>query len=465
VGVVAAVLVAVPGLASGAGAHLTWNGYRGVHPGESLSSAAGHLGVALGEGCGAHRVTSGRVVIDDRASDGDGTASSITTTSRRVKGPAGVHVGMSDAAVRKALGRRARSKVVAGHRVRLLRGPHHRVLWTVASGTSRRAKVTTLGLSPSARLAKRAAALTVSGCPAPPVPHPPPACPDPLPATGPYESVSCEAATGVVTYTCTDPDWLDQNGLPADGCEREVDGLVPMTFKAADGCSINSAALALADRIGSGGYQLGDAYACGCRQYASCDSPSTGFWVQPGYAGVRTSPAVPHCSADTTADPTFDCPGGLPADPAPSLAMDFNQRPNDQPRAMVVPVDVDNDQVTIRARVTTQQPIALDIAGLSCQVTIDSTAGSIPDLRLDLDLVRGANPAGPPVVASPLLTQLENADWTLSGPGLCVLMSPGAISDQLHAYLTDVLHAWADRFLTQWCGAPDPYWWQDCPAP
>jgi hypothetical protein len=144
--------------------------------------------------------------------------------------------------------------------------------------------------------------------------------------------------------------------------------------------------------------------------------------------------------------------------------MDFNQRPNDQQRAMVVPVDVDTDQVTIRARVTTQQPIAVDIAGLSCQLTIDSTAGSIPDLRLDLDLVRGANPAGPPVVASPLLTQLENADWTLSGSGLCVLMSPGAISDQLHAYLTDVLHAWADRFFAQWCGAPDPYWWQDCPA-
>ena len=448
-------LVSVPGTALASGSDLTWKGYRGVHPGEALARAAGHLGVQVVTSCGAHAVTAGPVLVDDRASGGDGTASSITTGSRRVRGPSGLHVGMRNKAVKRAVGSRGRTKVVGGQRAYLLKGPHHRVLWTLSTGRSKSARVTEIGLSPTMRTARAAVAAAVHGCPPAVVaPHPPPACPDPLPVVGQFMTASCDVATGQVAYTCH-PDWLDQDADAADGCEREVGGLVPMTFATGSACG-NQAAQTLTWRIA-----WAHEAAAGCQCVLDGDCPTdTATWDDPSYTGIRTTPAVPRCSGDTTVAPSIDCPGGVPADPAPAVSLDFSKLVGDDPRVVVNPQDADTDHVTVRFRVSTIAPIAFETGGTTCQLSLDSTPGTTPDFQVDLDLARGADPNGPPVVENLTTSRVETTDWTVNGSVPCIAGSFGAV---VSGYVTDVLSGWADRFLTQWCGAPDPYWWQDCP--
>lgn len=448
---VLAILVMVPFAAAAGAGGLTWKGYRGVRPGQSLSSAGSTLGSPVVARCGAHAVVTNNVVIHDRASGGNGRATAITTTRRTLRGPDDVHVGMTNRATARALGH-ARTFVVSDHLAYLLVGPSHRALWTVSGGKSPGDRVTMLGLSPTKRLADRAVRLTVGGCPPPP-------CPDPLPTVGQYMTASCDASTGRVSYACH-PDWTDADGTPADGCEREVQGLVPMTFATHD-CSQSAAALVLTQRIAWGVQSWSG---CACLMYG-CSDPTPALWQDPAWTGTVTTPTLVECSADTATTPSYDCPGGTPVDPPPGLALDLVKRAGDQDPVVVAPQDADTDHVTIRVRASTEAPVAFDYGMASpCQLSVDSTAGSTPVLTIDLDLVRTADPVGPPAVQAVSVTGLESSDWWLQGSAVgCFAASD--FGPRITSYLTDVAAAWAEVSLTRWCGAPDPYWWQDCPVP
>jgi hypothetical protein len=142
------------------------------------------------------------------------------------------------------------------------------------------------------------------------------------------------------------------------------------------------------------------------------------------------------------------------------VGLDLRKSPADDPRVVVNPTDANTDHVTIRARVTTIAPIAFETGGTTCQLSLDSTPGTTPDFQVELDLARGADPNGPPVVENVATIRVEATDVTVDGGVPCLA---GTFLDDVSGYVNEVLASWAESYLTRWCGAPDPYWWQDCP--
>jgi hypothetical protein len=134
--------------------HITWKGYRGVRPGETLAHAAAKLDGTVTAMCGFHSVAyRGPVGMDN----------SIRTRSRRVErmdasrrviiGPQGIRVGMSARRVRHAMGSRIRAFTQEGVVLDLLVGPGGVTAWAAIDSH----RTFMIGLAPTFTLAKRGA--------------------------------------------------------------------------------------------------------------------------------------------------------------------------------------------------------------------------------------------------------------------------------------------------------------------
>lgn len=253
-------------------------------------------------------------------------------------------------------------------------------------------------------------------------------CETHTPTVGFHMSVTCDNATRQLTFTC-DAGWTDTNDDPADGCERSIAGLQPVEFS-------NDSAQALWARLADG--------------------------------SVSTVSVPAGCNAS----PPVACPGGVAADPLPTITVDHRKFAGDPDRS-VVALDVADSRfdITERFRLRTVQTIPITVSGASCGLDIDTTRGNNPDARVTyrdsvvIDPETGSGADGPTVVGELAVQVLETADYSITpvGPGdfLCYaanLVDPATVSDI------------ARRALTPWilnravlCGAPEPDYFQACP--
>jgi hypothetical protein len=108
-------------------------------------------------------------------------------------------------------------------------------------------------------------------------------------------------------------------------------------------------------------------------------------------------------------------------------------------------------------------PIPFTWAGTQCNLALDTTAGSRPDVTLAFDdVVDTANaPDGPTVPGAVTLAGLEGSDYSITGNILCVGASIPLSTVQ--AIVERALAPWATT-RGQICGAPPESFFQWCPA-
>ncbi|MDX6318290.1 MAG: hypothetical protein QOD35_1690, partial [Nocardioidaceae bacterium] len=135
--------------------HITWKGYRGVRPGETMAHAATKLGGTVEAACGFRYVAyRGPVGMDNSIRTRSRRVERMDTSRRVIIGPRGVRVGMSARRVRHALGSRMRAFTTQeGDVLDLLVGPGGVTEWAAIDSQ----KTFMIGLAPTFTLAKRGA--------------------------------------------------------------------------------------------------------------------------------------------------------------------------------------------------------------------------------------------------------------------------------------------------------------------
>ena len=252
-------------------------------------------------------------------------------------------------------------------------------------------------------------------------------CPEPLPTAGPYLQLSCDPADGIVTGTCTNPDWEDLNQVSDDGCEaaRQMPMFVPATAFG------DHAAAAYADRL------------------------SGSFWLT-GYPGERAQ------GDWWELDPLL-VPVDSGQEPPTHLSADFTMQAGDLPRRAVSNLQGQfRFDVTYRFRLSTTEPIRVSYSGTECELTIDTTAGAHQDLRVDFQVnFSGFGWQQAASLQNLSVSQFEDADWTLGGPFVC--QTAGSfLASNVRATVEDALFDHFAGRVVATCGAVDPYWWQEC---
>lgn len=154
--------------------------------------------------------------------------------------------------------------------------------------------------------------------------------------------------------------------------------------------------------------------------------------------------------ASCGSDPTVCCQGGTPSATCGPLEIDLVQRTNDAPRLALTPVaGASRLDLTLRARVRTRTNLPVRYSGIDCNVGLNTSNGSTPDLRIDVQLQFAQDPtAGTTrIVANNVsVTQLEDEDISLSGNFLCSLGGAfvgsftGTLQDQIADTLQDTLN-------------------------
>ncbi|HEY5923285.1 MAG TPA: hypothetical protein VIV11_16510 [Kofleriaceae bacterium] len=144
------------------------------------------------------------------------------------------------------------------------------------------------------------------------------------------------------------------------------------------------------------------------------------------------------------------CPNGQPKNPCGPIDIDMKLYPGDQPRLVLAPASgASRLDVTVRARVktVTDIPIVAPLVG-DCGVKIDTLAGSVDDIRIDLpinfqqDATAGTTRV---VVGTVALSQLATEDVALTGGIGCQLANLGLsfflglLSDQLTGAIKDAI--------------------------
>lgn len=277
--------------------------------------------------------------------------------------------------------------------------------------------------------------------PAPPAAAPVSSCPTAPPPAGPYLTLTCNGNT--LVRTCASG-WADADKLIADGCEHSTAGVVPLQLD-------DTTAQALADHL-SGSFWLGG-YPGGV---------GTGNW----YAAPNPIQAAwPACGVSTT----FGCPNGIRQPSTPALAFDLSEHGDLAPRRQGTYVNGDSQytQLTLRGRVNLTAPAAFVYGGVGCELQIDTTQGSRPDI--ELNVAATGTGSGPLAIdgfydGSGFYTiqGLEDADILIGPHRWCSYWVQGW-NDTVRAWVRDTLVAWAQREGAL-CGAPDPYYWQRCPT-
>ncbi len=147
-------------------------------------------------------------------------------------------------------------------------------------------------------------------------------------------------------------------------------------------------------------------------------------------SGLTGGPLTFEAPANCGGSPATCCPGGNPVSPCGPIVIDLVRQPGDQPRLVLTPVaNQSRLDVTLRARVRTMMDIPVNIPLVGdCGIKIDTTAGSVDDLRVDLpvnfvqDAMAGTTRIDIPNVT---ITQLASEDVTLTGNFGCTIASLG----------------------------------------
>lgn len=129
------------------------------------------------------------------------------------------------------------------------------------------------------------------------------------------------------------------------------------------------------------------------------------------------------------ADPSVCCPGGTPSASCGPLEFDPNPKPGDDPRLVLTPVQGSSRiDMTLRTRVKTVTDIPLTVLGAACNLEIDSSPGTFPDIQIDLQLAFSQDAvAGTTRISVPNvnITRLTSNDVSLTGAFACSLANLG----------------------------------------
>jgi hypothetical protein len=238
------------------------------------------------------------------------------------------------------------------------------------------------------------------------------------PAPAPHATIDCDEEAQLVVGACV-VGWTDLNHDPADGCELETP-LAPI--------------------------ELGPAGYAGLARFTAA------------FGGVYPARVEPQCGGGIG----VACPGGTPTSPLPELLVDQDRYPGDADRAVFVPEPANSRfLVTLRARIRSLTPIPITLPTLGdCSLTVDTTAGSRPDVSLDFaDAVLATAPNGPTALGDLTIAGLEAADFSLSGGIACAIANVG--TSAIVSAVQQALGAWAERRATI-CGAPADVYFQHC---
>lgn len=129
-------------------------------------------------------------------------------------------------------------------------------------------------------------------------------------------------------------------------------------------------------------------------------------------------------------NPAVCCPGGNPVSPCGPIVIDLTRQAGDAPRLELRPVQgASRLDVTVRARVRTRMdiPVQIPLIG-NCGIAIDTTRGSVPDLKIDVPLnLRQAATSGTTRLEAGdvAVSQLTSEDIRLTGSLGCQAASLG----------------------------------------
>ena len=170
--------------------------------------------------------------------------------------------------------------------------------------------------------------------------------------------------------------------------------------------------------------------------------------------------------ASCTGNPQICCVNGQPAASCGPLQIDLVARTGDPARLALVPVqDASRLDLTLRARVKTAMklPIRYDtglVGVISCDVEVDTTRGSNPDLTISAQIAFTQDPtvSTTRIEANNVsVTGLQSADVTLSGNFSCTLASAlvGSLIGTLQTQLGDQLRDQINTATCKSCDAGD----------
>ncbi|MGE0548019.1 MAG: hypothetical protein AB7O24_11780 [Kofleriaceae bacterium] len=102
-----------------------------------------------------------------------------------------------------------------------------------------------------------------------------------------------------------------------------------------------------------------------------------------GANGAVEFPVPANCGSS----PSICCPGGTPNPACGPLEIDLAKRNGDEPRLELVPLQGEQQlDLTIRSRVKTKMDLQIGFLGANCLVTLDSTLGPKPDLKIEAEI-------------------------------------------------------------------------------
>lgn len=137
----------------------------------------------------------------------------------------------------------------------------------------------------------------------------------------------------------------------------------------------------------------------------------------------------------------------FPFPPGGPIEIDLNARAGDQPRLVLTPVaGASQLQVIVRARVRTVMPLKVDVAGTTCDVSINTMPGANQDLRIatNINFTQDPTTLTTRIAASGTqVTQLDGADFSLAGGFLCLvgnILPASTLQDQLEGPIEDAIN-------------------------
>ncbi len=163
-----------------------------------------------------------------------------------------------------------------------------------------------------------------------------------------------------------------------------------------------------------------------------------------GMPGVIEFPVPASCG-----DPKICCVNNVPQATCGPIEIDLNKRPTDPARLVLTPVQgASRLDVTVRARIKTKMNLPITVQGISCNVNLDTTRGSNPDVTIVTQILfsQDATTGTTRIAAQNSTVALENADMQLSGDFLCTIAGAfigvvrGMLEDQVAGLLEDQIN-------------------------
>jgi len=172
------------------------------------------------------------------------------------------------------------------------------------------------------------------------------------------------------------------------------------------------------------------------------------------WTGSREADVAASCGGS----PTVNCPGGIPGNPPPPLALTRTAG------SVAQTADPAVYSFSAQISVVSLTGIPISFSGVSCAVSINTAPGPSPTVQVTGTGTFGRNVLGDPVnrldLANVQVSGLTAEDFSLTGGFMCNFSNyQGIVIGYFTSYLADVV-----RSRPHLCGAPGAPLFMDCPV-